>query len=436
MVAFSVEQGHGIYSGLALARKIAEFLFDPLVFFPVLVLIFIYAMSWFSYQIAQGKRGVISLFSYLIISSIILFLIRTTGPVEVKYYLLYLKDNGNYATKETITTSSGGKTYTDEIMTYKGTIAPSSVETVRISGVPYIVDMLSLLDPLIVGIYRAGFYLDRWNVQTFDRAVCFNPESIFNRALTYPFKAMLDEVTSNGMSSCLATYIEETGSALKEVKDGKDLWNKISDKNPNSFWDKVTSSALVTCGSTLLTFNIDDWYWFVVSKGMEESLSECESKFASKGYDKEKMKKAVEEYVVKYGKNSVDNLLKTVYPSVSNLTKRIESAGMGGPGATGIPDMVQDVVLKIASFMNRNFSFHFATKFKLLHETQGTVLSVIIGFAPLIFLLSLIPVGDSMINTKLLFGYFLAYFLVYLWVPILFIIYLVVWGIATMGVLM
>lgn len=430
MIAFSVEQGHGIYSGLVLARKISDFIFDPLVFFPLLVLIYIYALSWFAFQISQGKRGIVSLFSYIVVSSMVLFLIKTKGPIEVKYYLLYLKEGGNYATKQV--TSTGG--YTDEIMVYKGTIAPASVETVKVSSVPYIVDMFSLLDPLIEGVYRAGFFLDKWDVRNLDRAVCLNPENLFNRALSYPFQVILDELASSGMTSCLANYISGIGKTLKEVKSGEDIWDEISTKNPNSFWDRIMSSPIAICGTDLV-FNVDDWFWYVVSYGLEEQLSICEGEFASAGYNKLNMKKAVEEFVVKYGKNTVDNMLKVIYPNVSNLTERIEASGMGGSGAIGFLDFVQDLVLKISSFMNKNFSYHFATKFKLLHETQGTVLSIIIGFSPLVFLFSLVPVGDSMINVKLIATYFFAYFLVYLWVPVLYIIFLIVWGIATTGVM-
>lgn len=435
LVVFSVEQAHGIYAGLSISKQIASSLFSG-AFFPIVILILVYALFWFGMQISQGRKGLLSALVYMVVASIVLYGIRSVGGVPVRHYLLYQKSGTKYVG---VKTNLSG----EEELTYNSPNPQFSTKTVSRTA-PLVVDVLSLFDPLIVAIYKAGVVIEQTNLINLNREKCANVETLLKASLVYPLQQALKKTTGQEVKAdCLAKYVKATRDALakastlpkEETSSSEEtiskVWRRVFPTNTNEQGDVLgevygafgmTMSAGGDCAPT------SEWYWTTVGEGVNYVLQKC--KQIDHNYNVQNTRRALEEFAVKDGTKSINKLLQTIEPQVGGIMNSLSN-----PSGGDLRGAISSMITKLSGFLDRNFRFNFRTNFKLLNEAQGTVLAILISLAPIVFLVSLIPVGDSMINVRIIAGYLIAFFLVNLWVPVLYIIYLVVWGRATLSVL-
>jgi hypothetical protein len=96
------------------------------------------------------------------------------------------------------------------------------------------------------------------------------------------------------------------------------------------------------------------------------------------------------------------------------------------PGRGGIigpfKDFLSTVVSDIKLWWYTTTYMDFPMKVALLAKGQGIVLAILIGVFPFIVVLSIIPTGNHFMNWPLLLKVGVAYFLVKLWLPLLYLI--------------
>jgi len=89
---------------------------------------------------------------------------------------------------------------------------------------------------------------------------------------------------------------------------------------------------------------------------------------------------------------------------------------------SGFKNFLSTVVSDIKLWWYTTTYMDFPLKFELLAKGQGIVLAILTGIFPFIVVLSIIPTGNHFINWPLLLKVGVAYFLVKLWLPLLYLI--------------
>jgi hypothetical protein len=103
---------------------------------------------------------------------------------------------------------------------------------------------------------------------------------------------------------------------------------------------------------------------------------------------------------------------------LSNVQNTLGREGFSG----GIKDYLSKVVSDIKLWWYTTTYMDFPLKFELLAKGQGIVLGIITGLFPFIVILSIIPTGRHFINWPLLLKAGIAYFLVKLWLPAVYLV--------------
>jgi len=103
---------------------------------------------------------------------------------------------------------------------------------------------------------------------------------------------------------------------------------------------------------------------------------------------------------------------------LSNVQNTLGQGGITGPFKNFLSTVVSDIKLwwYTTTYMD------FPLKFALLAKGQGIVLAILTGIFPFIVVLSIIPTGNHFMNWPLLLKVGVAYFLVKLWLPLLYLI--------------
>ncbi|HIQ49166.1 MAG TPA: hypothetical protein EYH58_06025 [Aquifex aeolicus] len=85
-------------------------------------------------------------------------------------------------------------------------------------------------------------------------------------------------------------------------------------------------------------------------------------------------------------------------------------------------EVIQKKITEIANVAS-NFYISYKTKWLLTLKVQGLLLGILIGLSPLIFLVSMIPIGNNAVNVNVFFISFITYLLIKLWIPALYLVH-------------
>lgn len=458
MIVYTVEQYKGIAQGLTFASRVSDVLSSG-VLYPFVILLFIYALAWFSVQHSNGRKSLVSLFVYLVIASVFLYLSLEKGIQKLVFEPIIFKEGAFYVGD----IQTKGKSKVD----YNSKHPPSYRSAdLKVPGVPLGTELFSFFDQIADGLYRAVMTLDTHKVgdSLEKQNVCFSPERMGRRALFSGLVKGIKEVKNvdyNCMGKFLSNYFNRVVGL--EGKDG--TWspqydeigalggkNRI-DRQIATVSDAQIAGRLQTLWATVKRKIKDNEIdtsvgWFqqtflncnakadsiiedVIAWGVLDTINECKKYFSSQGGSPppdEVLMQEIEGYITspKYARKLARELGMFLAQTDSSYRAITNNSGEGA--WNGLREMVSGAIQVASVFAATNLNFDVYTKMRLLMEIQGIALGFIVGFLPIVLILSLFPMGDSMINTKLLVSYFSAYLLVKLWFPAVMLIYMFAWN--------
>ncbi|WP_457601586.1 hypothetical protein [Hydrogenivirga sp.] len=471
MIVYSVEQLKGVIEGAMLASKLSEAMASGAIF-PFVVLLLLYTLTWFSVQYSAGRKGIQSMFMYLIASSVILFMVMYQGNYTVILDPLYAKKGGAYVhipspSVSVDLTSENIKEELEKAPDYRGSEPPAiAVGKVELKGVPVVLDLFAFVDKMADSLYRLAFSLDEYKVSDNmeKQRVCWNPEYMTRYALTYSLVDISDSVDMID-PSCMGDVLEKYIATLNGYKGEKSLFQtessaiknylsrvgQMSDAEIESnlmfVWSKVEKYI---SGDMPIDSEIMDGTWMasigggisdstgggcpslkdmnfiyqVIASGVRRVVHECKKLYSGDmGISEEQLYASIAQFFTSpEGVKVVKDFSNSLLLSTASLMHKITNTGYMGK------DAVSEAIAGIAFWSSQNLNFDIYAKMRLLMEIQGVALAFIIGFSPLLVAVSLFPVGDSIINVKLILITIGAYFLVKMWVPVVYIIYVLAWN--------
>lgn len=445
MIVFTKQQFDGAVMGHTLAIQIADLFSGFGVLFPVLVVLYIYALFWWSVRYSQGKEKISTLILYLFVSTLLISMstyLRSPFKIEL-YPLMVSNENGKYLC---YVEKDGKKAvdYACDEPFQKPVFELSSEDLLKKKEVPDIVTLYSLFDYPLGAIWNAVLTLDKIDGvdnTPVEKGSCYDPSYIFWEALDLTFTGLLKDASKRGeLHKCHVDIMHKMFKEISEVKNGEDFWRKMSEGigGWEGFVKKVTGYTVQTAEAffgflpkdcnhllrTNFTFNL-------LALSYKQVLDTCQKEEGWTLEERTKAENQLRAYAIKEGWkklkewNELLSFLETVKERTDLMREEIgKPAAYGG----GIIQKLQGLVTWIAKYKNENMNLGLVTKLAVFWTGQGFLLGLIIGLTPLVALLSLIPAGDNMMNLRLLITWFLGYFLVQLWIPLLHLLYVFLWG--------
>lgn len=472
MIVYTAEQTKGLMQGLFTGDALAGLFVSGALLFPFVVLLFVYALAWFSVQFNAGRKGVTSFFVYLLVSSGFMFLILNKQPLKVEVIPLSYKEGDRYISF-TVTTApeSPADLLDSPVVSYNSTSPPPSLYHSFYVEAPSVYGIFSLLDDFAHVLYYVAFSIDKFDTGTVieKQRFCFNPSYVTRRSLGRALLLLDTSVTQEDptcTASAVLSYLitilgwegeERGGWGRQYAQSYAEKLKNMSDEEFGArmltMWDNVLSAmdrleggsgvlnkiigvgksiadAIYSAGVPCGTWKNPDVIYELVATGVEDTIKQCQKLFDPSMHDviRDQMLAMIEHYIrAEEGLKDIRRFL----TSVSELNERMYAVvtGIGGTSwGNQIKQAVSGIKQEIAAKMSRDLNFDLYGKMKLLAEIQGVFIAFLLSVAPLVFLLALFPVGDSMINTKLLVSYMIGYVLVKLWIPAVYLVYVFVWN--------
>lgn len=473
MITYSVEQLKGVLQGIVLASKVSGALSSPVGLAPLLILIVLYALAWFSVQYNAGKRGIQSIFIYLLVSSFVFYLVLGRGTIPVALDYLFWEKDGKYVSQKKDRVSVSGDISQDiyDAVGYDSdTPVSDGVVVLKVDDAPLVVGLFSLIDRMAHTLHKVakGFDTNKVGDNMEKERMCWNPEYMTKRALVGVLekakeRAGGDRIDVGCMNKIVSKYmVVLSGFGTKssdtsifkseetEIKDyaSKLCEGKISDaeleerilemisrvENRDKGTEEAYTSALMGGSINLPAGSLDcDFYasdsqiYEMIDESISDVANKCATLYNADSTTASLINEQVREQIYSF-LSSPEGVKVAKEMTCSTLFKTENFLNAMVNKGEGIRGGISDLIASATFWASKNLNFDIYTKLRMMTEIQGVALAFIIGLSPLIAVFSLFPVGDSMINTKLLGSYFLAYFLVKLWLPVLYIIYIVAWN--------
>ncbi len=474
MIVYSVEQLKGVIEGAMLASKMSEAMRSGAIF-PFLILMLLYALAWFSVQYNAGKKSIQSVFLYLVASSFIMFMVLKDGNYTIILDPLYAKKGGNYvdipSSPVTVDLKSADiKEEMKKVPDYRGDDVPSSPKgEIIVQGVPLIFDIFAFVDKVADSLYNLAFSLDSHNIADSmeKQKVCWNPEYMTKRALSHALidiNESVDKIDPSCVGDTLMRYIavlngykgresfldyfksegkvmDDYIKSLRSISDAElegnllYVWSmvdpyiegavSVDSEIMDGTWMASIGEGGGGSGSGCSAYKDNDTIYQMIAAGVNKVVRECKELYRGDDLSiaEEQLKTTIGLFFTSpEGVRVVREFSDVVLVSTSELLHKITNTGQGGK------KQISEVLKDIAFWSSQNLNFDIYAKMRVLMEIQGVALAFILGFSPLIIAGSLFPVGDSIINFKLIALTLIAYFLVKMWVPIVYIVYVLAWN--------
>lgn len=468
MIVYSVEQLKGVIEGLILADRMSEAMRSGAIF-PFLVLMFLYALAWFSAQYNAGKKSIQSVFLYFIASSFIMFMVLREGSYTVILDPLYAKKGGSYvdipSSPVTVDLRSGDGI--EQVPDYRREDVPSSsTGRVEVQGVPLVLDVFAFVDKITDALYELAFSLDSYSIASSmeKQKVCWNPEYMTRRALAHALVTInerVDKVDPSCVGDVLMRYIavlngyrgrksfmdffrseervmEDYIKRLRSISSAElegnllYVWSKVESyvKNPVKIPREILDGTWMASieempGIGCRALGSVDTIYQMIAAGVGEVVKECKELYKGDAVyiAEEQLVNAIGLFFTSpEGVRVVREFSDAVLVSTSEFLHRVTNTGQFWK------KWISEALKNIAFWSSQNLNFDIYTKMRVLMEVQGIALAFLLGFSPLIFAIALFPIGDSIINFRLIATLLIAYFFVKMWVPVVYIIYVLAWN--------
>lgn len=388
--AYAFEQFAGMLDGLVLAKELSKaILSDPLVMFPFLVLILVYGLFWWSLRI-KNLSDLVKFFAWLLGVTIIYAYVSTGWNVKVYF-------NPSYGYSVSVTKYQDWKPLELSPIT-------KSVES-SASVLPF-----SFPDKIANFFYEFAMvklkFTSKDITPTVEITKCINPDSVYAEGLILGFRRYLNNSVGSfkNVNEFVETVRECTWSLGESIK-----------------YDPV-GSLIYAIGRKVRGVDVKcKEFAEELVQGIKDVVSECKSLMGDK----------FNETVFQHGIalcvdrkiESCNNLFTKFLETADTLdnivwSSPVENVNLFPVFAEGVQRTTADVAHEASEWYAS-----YLTKWKVTLKVNGILLGILLGFSPLILILSMIPIGNSSINWKLLIGSLFAYFLIKLWIPALYIVH-------------
>jgi len=387
--AYSFEQFAGILDGVVLAGKLSKAILEnKTVMFPLLILILIYGFFWWSLRI-KDLKDLAKFFAWIVVVTVLLTYVSL--PWNVRVYF-----NPSYAYGTNV---EGSEFKILELKPVTKEVTSSSA--VLIFSFPD--KIADFFYEFIVGKLK---FSSTDTTPTIEVGKCINPDSVYAEGLMRGFKKYLGSSVGN---------FKEVNELVETVKECTwELGESIK-------YDPV-GSLVYALGRKIrgVEAKCKDFVKTLVDS-INEVIDECKRVMGDK-FDDKVYRKGV--------KLCVERKIGTCREMFSRFVKtaeKLDKVVWESPlkGIKTFPIAQDEVQTGVAWTANKASEFYlsYLTKWLVTLKVNGTLLGFLIGFSPLIILLSIIPIGNSSVNLKLLVGSMFVYFLLKLWIPVLYLVH-------------
>jgi len=384
--AYTFEQFASFLDGLVLARELSKTLLsDTLVAIPFLILIYVYGLFWWSKRV----RSIADLAHFLlwfVVLTLFFSYLRTPMRVSVSFIPVYTYD------------ATGAEDWMPIALVPRTATTTSAGSTL----------IFSIPDKLANFFYN--FVLVRLRFSdtspvSFEVGKCIDPDAVYAAGIVRGFR----------------DFMGGSYSSFKDVNEFTETVERCTSLLGKSiFYDPTTDSLRVPRkmrGGVPLEC---ERFVQELIDGIKEVINYCSSKMGEK-FDAEAFRKGIPLCFSK-SQACMSLLERTVL-----LARQLDDVVWGTPleGLNTFPiaqDAVQNTVTDLADTAT-NFYLSYKTKWMTTLKVQGVLLGILIGLSPLLFIVSMIPTGNSAVNFRLFFIALFVYFLIKLWVPFLYLVH-------------